>query len=204
MESHRLTIEEALVKSKRTEQSPSDKNKSVIKGYQTPIERIPVVPGEKSYSKATGLNKNVFNTVIFTDSIPKGMQMQKFSRLIKNRRAKIFNFPSASSQQILHYLDVHLNDKSINTVIIHIAINDLLTNSSTSGLDDIFSNIKKVTEKCLMFGVKNVLFQGWFTPLGWTCERVHVLILDFCRKNCFIYIDNRNIRSDSLYKMGFI
>ena len=128
------------------------------------------------------------------------MQKQKFSRLIKNRRAKIFNFPNASSHQILHYLDVHLSDKSINTLIIHIAINDLLTNSSTSGLGDIVSNIKKVTEKCLMFGVKNVLFKGWFTPLGWTCERVYVLILGFCRKNCFIYIDNRNIRSDSLYK----
>ena len=88
------------------------------------------------------------------------MQKQKFSRLIKNRRAKIFNFPNASSHQILHYLDVHLNDKSINTLIIHIAINDLLTNSSTSGLTDIVSNIKKVTEKCLMFGVKKVLFKG--------------------------------------------
>ena len=31
-------------------------------------------------------------------------------------------------------------------------------------------------------------------------ERVNVLILDFCRKNCFIYIDNRNTKSDSFYK----
>ena len=31
-------------------------------------------------------------------------------------------------------------------------------------------------------------------------ERVHVLILDFCWKNRLIYIDNRNVRSDSLYK----
>ena len=33
-------------------------------------------------------------------------------------------------------------------------------------------------------------------------ERVHGLISDFCRENCFIYIDNRNIRSDFLYKDG--
>ena len=33
-------------------------------------------------------------------------------------------------------------------------------------------------------------------------ERAHVLISDFCRKRCFIYIDNRNIRSDFLYKDG--
>ena len=31
-------------------------------------------------------------------------------------------------------------------------------------------------------------------------KRVHVLILDFCWKNCSIYIDNGNIRNDSLYK----
>ena len=33
-------------------------------------------------------------------------------------------------------------------------------------------------------------------------KRVHVLILYFCRKKSFIYIDNRNIRSYSLYKEG--
>ena len=68
--------------------------------------------------------------------------MQKFSGLIKNRRAKLFNFPSASSHHILHYLDVHLNDKSMDTMIINIEINDLLTNSIRSGMDDIVSNIK--------------------------------------------------------------
>ena len=81
---HHLTTEEALVKLKSTS-SPSDKKKAEIKNYQTPIEGIPVVPAEKSYSKAASLHKNVFNTVIFTDSIPKGMQMQKFNHLIKQK-----------------------------------------------------------------------------------------------------------------------
>ena len=61
------------------------------------IEEIPEVPGEKSYSKATRSHKNVFNAVIFTDSISKGMQMQRFNRQIKVREAKTFNFPGASS-----------------------------------------------------------------------------------------------------------
>ena len=33
-------------------------------------------------------------------------------------------------------------------------------------------------------------------------ERVHILNLDFCRKICFIYIDDRNIKGISLYKDG--
>ena len=33
-------------------------------------------------------------------------------------------------------------------------------------------------------------------------ERIHVLIFYFCWKNSFIFIDNRNIRNNSLYKDG--
>ena len=68
----------------------------------------------------------------------------------------MFNFRSALSHQLLNYLGVHFNDKSIDAVIIHIGINDLLTNSSRSGRNTRTNNIKKITEKCLVFGVKNV------------------------------------------------
>ena len=117
----------------------------------------------------------------------------------------MFNFPGASPHQLLHCLDVHLKDKSIDTVIIHIGINDLSTNSSRSGMDNLIYNIKRITEKCSMFGVKSVFISGlvYTTRVDVSLlERIHVLIFDFCRKNSFIYIDKRNIRSDSLYKDG--
>ena len=88
--------------------------------------------------------------------------MKKINHLIQNCQEKKFNFPGTSTRQLLHYFDVHLNDKSIDTVIIHIGTNDLLTNSSRSGMDILISNIKKITEKYL-------IFQGWFTPLGLMC-----------------------------------
>ena len=70
------------------------------------------------------------------------------------------------------------------------------------GLDlNLTSNIKKITEKCLMFGVENVFVSGLVSTTRVDVsllERFHVLILDFCRKNCFIYIDNRNIKSNSI------
>ena len=118
----------------------------------------------------------------------------------------MFNFPGASSHQLLHYLDVHLKDKSINTVIIHIGINGLLTNSSRSGMDNLILNIKKITEKRLMFGVKSVSISGLVCTTRVDVsllERIR-LIFDFCRKNSFIYIDNRNIRVILYKKMGFI
>ena len=56
-----------------------------------------------------------------------------------------------------------------------------------------------------MFGVKSVFISGLvYTTRVDVCllERIHVLIFDFFRKNCFNYIDNRNIRIDCLYKDG--
>ena len=51
--SHRLNIEEAQVKLKLKESSPSRNKTTETKNYQTPFEEVRVVPGEKSYSKAT-------------------------------------------------------------------------------------------------------------------------------------------------------
>ena len=72
-------------------------------------------------------------------------------------------------------------------------------------MNNLIYNIKKITEKCLMFGIKYI----FISRLVYTSrvdvsllERIHVLIFDFYRKNSFIYIDNGNIRSDSLYKDG--
>ena len=66
----------------------------------------------------------------------------------------MFKFSGVSSHQLLHYLDVHLKDKSIDTVIAHIGVNDLLTKSSRSGMDNLIYNIKKITEKgCFSFWV---------------------------------------------------
>ena len=54
-----------------------------------------------------------------------------------------------------------------------------------------------------MFGVRSVFISGlvYTTSVDFSLlERIHVLMFDFCMKNSFIYIDNKNIRSYSLYK----
>ena len=35
-----------------------------------------------------------------------------------------------------------------------------------------------------------------------TLERVHLLLSNFCEDNGFVYIDNRNIKGDCLYRDG--
>ena len=68
---YHFSIEEALVKLKRTESSPPEKTKAPIKNDKTRMEGIPVVPGEKVIQRYQVPNKNALNTIIFTDSIPK-------------------------------------------------------------------------------------------------------------------------------------
>ena len=65
-------------------------------------------------------------------------------------------------------------------------------------MDSLISNIKKTTEKILMF-LKEYFWVSFNVSF---LERVQVSILDFCRKNYFIFIDNKNIKSVSLYKDG--
>ena len=92
---------------------------------------------QKSYSETLHLSPNSSITLIFTDSIAKGILMYEFNRFIKNSKATMFNFPGASSHQRLHYLDVHLEDRQINTVVIHVGINDILRDTNQSSIDEL-------------------------------------------------------------------
>ena len=54
----------------------------------------------------------------------------------------------SSSKQMLHYVNIHLEDKSIDTFILHVGVNDLLNDKSKSNVDNLMSNIHKIVEKC--------------------------------------------------------
>ena len=42
----------------------------------------------------------------------------------------MLKFQGASSNEILDYIDVHLKEKLIDTVIVHVGVNDLLNRKS--------------------------------------------------------------------------
>ena len=110
------------------EKLPSRRPQVVVNNYsedQKTFARLPVIPGKDKYSKTVKTKPEPENALIFTDSIPKGIRMNDFNKLIKNRKAKMLNFPSALLRQLLHYVDVHLKGIKVDTVVIHIAVNDL-------------------------------------------------------------------------------
>ena len=115
----------------------------------------------------------------------------------------MLNFPGASSNEILHYIDVHLKEKVIDTVFVYVGVNDLLIGNSQLKINQLIENINKITQKFVSFRVKkiyvSVLMFTSRVDLS-TLERVHILLLNFRGDNGFAYIDNKNIKVDCLYE----
>ena len=127
--------------------------------------------------------------------------MYEFNSLLRNRKAQMLNFPRSSSKQMSHYIDIQLEDKSIDTVILHVGVNDLLNGNSQSDVDNLMSNTHKIIEKCKQVGVRNIFVSSlvYTTRVSLPIlERVHILISNYCSENACFYIDNRNISGFSL------
>ena len=86
--------------------------------------------------------------------------MYQFNRALRNHRPKMLNFPGASFDEILHYIDVHLKEKLIDTIIVHVGVNDRLNERSQLKINQLIENIKKITQKCVSFGVKKIYVSG--------------------------------------------
>ena len=80
---------------------------------------------------------------MYTESIAKGIHMYEFNRFIKNSNTSTFSFLHASSHQMLHYLDVYLEDRQVNTVVIYVGINNILRDINQPSVDGVLQKIKK-------------------------------------------------------------
>ena len=121
---------------------------------------------------------------------------------IKNGNARIHSFPGATSHQLLHYLDVNL-DQYTDAVVIHIGINDIL--NSASIFNGLLSNIKDMIKKCRNFSVKYIFVSGLvYTKRIITefLEDVHLKLVNVCKEMQVYFIDNRNITGFYLFRDG--
>ena len=103
----------------------------------------------------------------------------------------MLNFPGFfSSKQMLHYIDIHLQDKSIDTVLLNVGVNGLSNDNSKSNVDNLMSNIHKIVEKCTRVRARNIFMSGLVYTKRVSLpilERAHSLISNYCRKNACFY-----------------
>ena len=164
----------------------------------------PIAPSDKSYSEALTNNSKSDgrNMKIFYDNIPKGIRIKELNQHINNGNARLHSFPGATSKQLLHYLDVN-PDNSTDTVLIHIAINDIL--NSISNVNRLLLNIKDMVKKCRSFGVKNIFVSG---PVYTErikmeiLEDLHKKLVSVCKEIQVHFIDNINICGFNIFKNG--
>ena len=115
------------------------------------------------------------------------------------------SLPEATSKEILHYLDVHLTSSSVDAVILHVGVNDLLEDNSQSKIENLGKNLKSMVEKCHTYGIKNAFISGlvYTTRIGLpVLERTNEMIVHLCNKLGICYVDNKNIRRKHLWKDG--
>ena len=111
----------------------------------------------------------VNNLVIFGDSIVNFNRQIKYkiNKGLQSGRARFKYFPGATSKGLSHYIDRTLEDHSFEVVIIHIGVNDIISNRSSPNFDHVLKNIKNLVQKCRSYGIENFFFLG--------CYKQHVL-----------------------------
>ena len=118
-------------------------------------------------------------------------------------KAKLQCFPGATSNQLLHYLDVNLQDNNTESVILHVGVNDVLQDSTETNINNFFNNVQEMVKKCRSYNVKNVFISGIvYTERinGKSLENIHDKMVSLCSKLNLRYIDNRNINANQLFK----
>ena len=84
-----------------------------------PLQRI------KNSYRNTVINKKG-DIALFSDSIPRGMNIKEINRQIQGGRIHVKAFPGAKSTQLNHYVTTTLEEYSYDAAIIHAGINDIL------------------------------------------------------------------------------
>ena len=131
--------------------------------------------------------------------------MRDFNQQVKNGYAKFKYFPGCNSKEILHYTEPTLETGFYDSAILHVGVNDLLNNKSPSSTDDLVSNLVKIVNKCKSFGVMDLFVSGiaFNKRLPYAViKKVNEKIVDMCKKNGIVFIDNGNISNMDLYQDG--
>ena len=149
----------------------------------------------------------VDNVVIFGDSIVNFNRQIKYklNKGLQSGRARLKYFPGATSKDLLHYIDRTLEDHSFEAVIIHIGVNDIISNRSSPDFDHVLKNIKNIVQKCRSYGTENIFISGLLKTTRITADvigKVNELIKDICKVEKCFYISNDNITHADLFKDG--
>ena len=89
--------------------------------------------------------------------------------------------------------------------MLHVGVNDLLKDKSSSSTDNLMSNLVNIVNKCKSFGVMDLFLSriAFKKRLPYTViKKVNEKIVDVCKMNGIVFIGNWNISNMGLYQDG--
>ena len=106
--------------------------------------------------------RNESNIVIFSNSIANFDRntKAKISNSIRSGRVRLRNFPGATSGKLLHCMDPTLVEGNYDTAIVHVGINDIINDDSSTKVENLVLNLEKIAIKLKNYGIKNVCLSG--------------------------------------------
>ena len=114
-------------------------------------------------------------------------------------------FPVATSKDLLHFTDKTLENHSFEIAIIHIIVQDIISNRKSPDFDRVLKYIKNVVQKCRSYGIKNIFISGLLQTTRITADvigKVNELIRDICKAERCFYVFNDNIAHANLFRDG--
>ena len=140
-----------------------------------PLQRI------KTSYRNTAIHKKG-NIALFSDSIPRGMNIKEINRQIQGGRIHVKAFPGSKSTQLNHYVTPKLEEYSYDAPILYVSISDILK-SKPDDLDKLPENIIKVGNICQMYNIGKIYtYQQYFN------QQEQILIFLTSTKSYVIYV----------------
>ena len=144
--------------------------------------------------------------VIFGDSIPHGIRLHEFNHWLHKGHVQLKSFPGGTFKELLYYVEPTLKSKQFDAaLILHVGVNELLNDESQDSVQNLLDNLKQIGLKCKSAGVTRVLISGIVVNKKLTrayISSVNQWISNMCRDNSFVFIDNNNIPTSSLFRDG--
>ena len=172
--------------------------------------RANTVPGNKSYADVAmsrktknGITRKV---TVFGNSIIRGERVRDFTQQVKNGYTQFKSFSGCNGKEMLHCIVPTLETGFHDSAILYVGVNDLLNNKSPSSTDNLVSNLVKIVDKCKSFGLMDLFVSGiaFNKRLPYAViKKVNEKIVDMCKKNGIVFIDNGTFLTWIYTKMAY-
>ena len=185
-----------------------------------PEKKLPIVPGEKSYSDTVVMGPGAYSdtekkqridnikqrranreskTLIFASSITRDIDKLSFNKDYRFGDARFHEFRGKRAKEIVHYMEHHLEEENPHTVVLVAGGNDLPNKDlQMKDIVNVAENLIEGGIKCRdKFGVSDVLISSILprshSDFQGNRHRLNNILREMCESNGFIFIENEDI-----------